>query len=137
MDAHPRAVLVEPAAQPWPLADQRLVGDFGGTIVERDEPRVREALEQFVDAGGRHSLRDQLVDRHASPRVRDPLAELGHAQEQAARQLPLRDRQRVDDGIGGVRDGRRDAAALAVALDGQRATVAPLPGGTQRMRQQR
>ena len=46
-------------------------------------------------------------------------------------------RQRVDDRVGGARDRRGDAAAVAVALDGERAAVAPLPGRAQRVREQR
>ena len=65
------------------------------------------------------------------------LAELGQAQEQAARQRALLVGQRVDDRVGGRRDRRGDAAALAVALEGQRAPVAALPGGAQRVREQR
>ena len=135
--ADPGAVLVEPAAQPRPRADQRLVGDLGGAVVERDEPRVGEPPEQCAHRLGRGLLGHELVDGHAPARVLAALAELGHAQEHAARQRALLVRQAVDDRIGGARERGGDAAGLAVAVDGERAAVAPLPGGAQRVREQR
>jgi len=42
-------VLVEPTAQLGPLAYQRLVCDLGGARIQRDQPRLREPVEQRFD----------------------------------------------------------------------------------------
>ena len=60
--------------------------DLGGALVERDQARVGEPLEHSSTLAGDGALGDELVDRHAPPRVLDPLTELGHPQEHAARQ---------------------------------------------------
>ena len=87
MGADARAVLVQPAAQSRPLADQRLVRDLGGAVAERDQARLGEPLEQRVDAVGRgRALGHQLVARDAPAGVDGALAELGHPQEDAARE---------------------------------------------------
>ena len=55
----------------------------------------------------------------------------------AADQPALLVGQRVDEPVGGAADRRGHAAGLAVALDGERAAVAALPGRAQRVREQR
>ena len=44
------AILLQPAAQRRPLADQDLVRDLGRALVEREQPRVGEAVQQGADA---------------------------------------------------------------------------------------
>ena len=100
--------------------------------LERDEARVGEPLEQRVDGVGRgRARRHQLVARHAPAGVDGALAELGHPQEDAAREGAPVGGQAVDHGVGRARDRGRHAAAGAVALDGERAPVAALPGRAQ------
>ena len=135
--ADPGAVLVEPAAQAWPLADQRLVGHLGGAVVERDEALLGEPAQERLDGPCGGTLRHELADGHAPARVLAALAELRHADQDAADQPALLVGQRVDERVGGAADGRRHTAGLAVALDGERAAVAALPGGAQRVREQR
>ena len=134
----PVAVLVEPAPQGRPLADQHLVGDLGRALAERHQPRVGEPLQQRLDdRRARPPPGTSSSIAHAPARVGDALAELGEPQEHAAHQLALVGRQRREHAVGRPGDRRRDAAALAVALDRERASVAPLPRGAQRVREQR
>ena len=49
VQADPGAILLEPRAQRRPLADQHLVGDLRRPLAERDEPRLREPVEQRLD----------------------------------------------------------------------------------------
>ena len=136
MRADPLAVLVEPAAQPRPFADQGLVGDLGGAVssVTSRASASRRAARRLAGGG---ALRDELVDLHAAPGVLAALADLGEAEEHAAEQRAVLVGQRVDDRSAVRRDRRGDAAGLAVALDGERAPVATLPGRAERVRQQR
>ena len=75
--------------------------------------------------------------RGAPARLGHAVAQLGEPQEHAARDLPLLGRQRGEDAVGGLRDRRGDPAGGAVGLDCERASVAPLPGRAQRVREQR
>ena len=95
--ADPRAVLVEPAAQPRPLADQRLVRDLGRAVVERDEALLGEPLQERLDGARGGALGHELADGHAPARVLAALAELGHADQDAADQPALLVGQRVDE----------------------------------------
>ena len=119
----------------------RISASWATSAVPSSSVTRRASAEPLAAArrrsSGRRALGHELVDRHAPARVLDALAELGHAQEDAARQPALLVRQRVDDGVGRAGDRRGDAAARAVALDGQRAAVAPLPRRAQRVREQR
>ena len=130
------AVLLEPAPQRRPFADEHFVGDLGGAVAEGQQPRLGEPLEQRLDLLARSVLGHELAHRDAPARVLDPLAELGQAHEDAAQERVALDRDRFDNRVGRLGNGQRDAAALAVALDGQRAPVAVLPGDPQRVREQ-
>ena len=57
------AVLFEPRPQPRPLANERLVRDLRGSVVERDEPGLGEPFEQRVDLGLRSAGGHEIVDR--------------------------------------------------------------------------
>ena len=135
--AKSRAVLVEPLAQLGPLADQGLVGHLDGAVVERDEALLGEPVQERLDRRRVGALRHELADGDAPARVVAALAELGHADQDAADQPALLLGQRVDEPVGGAADGRCHAAGLAVTRDGERAAVAVLPGGAQRVREQR
>ena len=114
MGADRRAVLLEPAAQARPLADERLVRDLRGAVAERDQAGVREAREQRVD-DSRRSVPSGTSSAIGTRRRESsaPSPELGHAQEHAARERALLGRQRVDDRVGGARDRGGDAPAAA------------------------
>ena len=131
------AVLVEPAAQGRPLADQHLVGDLRRTLAQGHEPRACEPVEKCLDGVGRGALRHEVVDVHAPAGVLDALSELGQPQEEAAHQRALVGWDGLDQRVGGLGDSRADASALPVALDRQRPAVAPLPGRSQGMREKR
>ena len=78
-------VLLEPAAQPRPLAQQRLVRDLDLALADRDQALVGEH--------GEHDLGDALVvavelgQRHAPAHDRVALALAGQAQQDPAREL--------------------------------------------------
>ena len=67
-------VLLEPAAQPRPLAQQRLVGDLGLALADRHEPVVGEHVQ---DVGGVR----ELGERDAPPHRGVALADAGHPQQ--------------------------------------------------------
>ena len=113
------------------------MGHLGRAVVERDEALLGEPVQERLDRSGVGALRHELADGHAPARVLAALAELRHADQHAADQPALLVGQRVDQRVGGAADGRGDTAGLAVALDGERAAVAALPGGAQRVREQR
>jgi hypothetical protein len=87
--ADPRAVLVEPAAQLWPLADQRLVRDLGRTVVERHQALLGEPPQERLDGPRGGAFGHELADGHAPARVLAALAQLGHADQHPADQPAL------------------------------------------------
>jgi hypothetical protein len=137
VQANAVAVLVEPGPQGRPLADQGLVGDLGRPLAEGHEPRLGEPLEQRLHHLGRDRVGDELVDVHAPAAFGCGVAELREPEEHAARHGAAVGRQGGEHAVGGARDRRGDAAGLAVALDGERASVAALPGGAERVREER
>jgi hypothetical protein len=136
MQADALAILVQPGAQRRPLADEHLVGDLGGALAERHEPRFGEPVQHRLHDRPRRAFGHQFLDGRAPARVRDAFPELGEPQEDVARHLPLVGRQRRDHTVGGSRNRSGDAAAVAITVDGQRAPVAPLPRRPQGVRQQ-
>ena len=137
MQADALAVLVQPAAKRRPLSDEHLVGDLGRAVTKGHQTSVRELVQKRLDRVRRGARRDELVDAHAPAGVLDALPELGEPEEHVADQPPPVVGSATRRRVGRPGDRRRDAAALAVALDRQRAPVAPLPGGAQRVREQR
>ena len=140
MQAQALAVLLEPAAQGRPLADQDLVRDLGGAVAERDAAarrRSRSSRTRTTSSGD--VLGYELGDRHTRRRVSSM-----PSPSSVSRRKTLRSERRCSSGQR-RRPGRRpycataevDAAAVAVAVDGERAAVASLPGRAQRVREQR
>ena len=137
MQTDPLAVLLEPAAQRRPAADQDLVCDLGRAVVKGDEPRLVESLEQAPDGVRRATGLDQLLDPDAAPRVLDVITELGEAQEDVAQHGPIAFRRSLDHGVGGTRDRLADATTRVVCGDGERPPVAALPRFAQRVGHER
>ena len=78
--AEPVTVLVDPAAQPWPLAEQRLVGDLDGratrdrVTVKREEPMTPVGVDDRVDRITGVLDRVDLGAQNSPSRVLDALA---------------------------------------------------------------
>ncbi len=77
-------VLVQPAAQGRPLADQGLVGDLDGILVGRDQPGIDQRFEDTFHGRFFFGIGDQLHGRHPAPGVLGALPQLGQAQEDVA-----------------------------------------------------
>ena len=131
------SILLQPVTQGRPLADEDLVSDLRGALAQRDQPGLREAIEQRFDLLARAVLGHELVDADSASGVLDPFAELGEAQEEVAHQPVLIGRNRLDHRVGSLGDSGRHTAALPVRLDRHRASVAVLPGHPQGVGQQR
>ena len=132
-EALPVDVVVEPAAQPRPDPDQRLVGDLDRVAVDADQPGLDQLLDEPLvrlvggDLGARHpgAHRVAVLGGHHQP------------QQQAAEPAALGVVHRVVQALRRLRDGVPDPAGGPVAVDGQRRALAPFPGLTQHVREQR
>ena len=83
------AVLVEPAAEGRPVADERLVRHLDGPLADCHEPGVGERPQNARrDLAPPARPRNELRDRHPPARVLGALAELGQPQEDVARESP-------------------------------------------------
>ena len=127
-------VLLEPAAQPRPLAKQRLVGDLDGALVDGDEPAVGEHREGargvLVALDVELGERDPPADRAWPPRRRPGAAGSPAPAPLGFGQPPVR-------ALRETRDRAADAAARRVVGAAQGASASLLPeleqgGGEQR-----
>jgi hypothetical protein len=118
-------VLLEPATQPRPLAQQRLVRDLRLAFAERDQAVAREHRE---DPGA-----VQLGDGHALAHV----ALARETQQDPSRLLALVRSEALVRRLGQPRDRAAHAARPVVRLEVQLPAVALLPQLQQRGRQQR
>src|SRR5262249_9695166 len=125
------AILREPAAEPRPLADQRLVRDLDGLIADDDEAGGRPTLEHRR----RLPVGEQLRTRHSPARVLGRLAEVGEPKEHASHERLLSIAAAEEDLLRGVGDRAAYAAGIAVARDGQHATNSARPRLVERMRE--
>ena len=99
-------VLLEPAAQPGPLAQQRLVGELRLAVAERDQALGGKRVEHVAGV--------ELGDRHARPRV----AVARQAQQDAPRTLAAVRVEPLVCALGQARDRAVHAAAALVGAQG-------------------
>ena len=137
MQANPLAVLVEPPAQRRPAADEHLVRDLCGALVQGHEARLDQPLEQRPHRVGRGPLGDELIDVDPSPSVLHIVAELGEAQEHAAQQRAVGFRCVGQHRVGGLGDSRAHTAGFVVGRHGERPPVPALPRLAERVGHQR
>ena len=131
------AVLVEPVAEGRPLADQRLVGDLGRLLVQRDQTGLGQDLQHRADGRFLVGTPRQLGDRRPPAGILRALAQLGQLDEDAPGDRLLRACQTVSEHpLGGLGEGTLDPARRGVAGQRQPAPAPPLPGLQQRVRQQ-
>ena len=128
-------VLLQPAPEPWPFADQRLVGDLDHAVVAGEQAVLGEPREH----GGAHgvAIGVELGDGDAPADRRFPLALADQAQEHPLGRLALWRGELLVRGLGEARDGAPDPARSLVSLESQPAVVSRLPeldqgGGEQR-----
>src|SRR5919108_701437 len=132
------SVLVEPAAERRPVADERLVRHLDRFLADGHEPGVGERSQHFARVRLLLSARDQLPDRDPPPRVLGALAQLGQTQEDVARKPLLLGRQLVAvDRLGRFGDRPLHAAGLQVADHGQHPAAPALPCLEEAVRQKR
>ena len=132
-DALALDVVVQPGPQAGPGPGQRLVGQLDGVVVAGHQPGSDQQLDEplVLGVGGDGAAGDAAAHRFA---VRGG----GHqAQQQVAQQWPLLGGYLVVDLLGRLGDRASDPTGGLVALDGERAALAPLPRLVQRVRQQR
>ncbi len=112
---------------------KRFVGQLDGVVVAGHQPGVDEQLDEpfVLGVGGDGAAGDAAAHRFA-------FRGGGHqAQEQVAQQRPLFGGNLVVHLLGRLGDRAADPTGVVVAIDGERATLAPLPRLVQRVRQQR
>ena len=109
------------------------MGELDGVVVAGDQPGSHEQLDElFVfGVGGDGAAWDAAANRFAVRCRRD------QPQQQVAEQWPLFLGDLVVDRFGRLGDRSPDPAGVLVAVDGEGAALAPLPGLVQRVRQQR
>ena len=131
----PLDVLLQPAAQPRPLAQQRLVGHLHTVLAHAEQPLVDQGVQHrpapLVMGWG------DLVERHAAAHHRLALARPGQAQQDPAGHRLLARRQPKPGAFGQPGHRPPHPTGLLVGGQGQRAAVAVLPALQQRTRQQR
>ena len=136
------AVLVDPVAQPRPLAQQRLVGELDGRhpglgmAVEREQPGVCPSVDHRVDghAGGQAG---QLGPGGAPPGGFTLGADDDEALEHPPHRRPLVVVERGVEQLGARGDGAVDATQLPVGANVSRLSGAPLGQLVQRELQRR
>ena len=79
MQAYSVAVLLQPPPQSRPAADEHLVRDLGGAVIEDHEPGRRQPPEQRLDRLGGASLRNEVLDQDPPAGVLGVVADLGQA----------------------------------------------------------
>src|SRR5262249_9236896 len=84
LEAQAWAVLVDPCPQRRPFADERLVRDLDGSVVECHEPRLGEFAEERVELSLGRGVRAKVVHGDAATRLLDAVPELREAQEDVA-----------------------------------------------------
>src|SRR5687768_4791484 len=115
MLAQPGAVLVDPGAQAWPAADERLMRDIHGLApadipANGEQARVDEGLDDGVEIGVNHVRGIELAHRTAAARVFAAVARLGQAQQHAASELLLLRAEALVDEVGPAGQRARDTA---------------------------
>jgi hypothetical protein len=137
MQPPPLRVLLQPAAEPWPFPQQRLVRDLDLALPDRDQP--------VVDERGEHIARLPIA-LHVELRQRDAPAHDGRPfcvglprepQQDPARDLTLAGIELAVGGLGQPRHRTVHAAGVLVGTQPQQPTVAVQPELEQRGRQQR
>jgi hypothetical protein len=121
-------VLVDPAAQPLPAADQRLVRHLHGLAAGRGVPLGdhQAGVGQLADRGLGHRI--GLRHGGALARILHPLAGPHHADQQPLRRLPFGLGEPVLEHLfGAMGDGARNAAELVVRIVLQEGAVPFLP----------
>ena len=82
-------------------------------------------------------LRGELVQVGSAPRVLGAVAGLDEPQEQLPGQLLVDGIERIEDRVGGARDRAVHTAGAPVRVERERASVARVPRGAQRVREER
>jgi hypothetical protein len=127
---------VDPRPQPRPGRQQRVVGYLRRLRVHRDQPLDNEPAEQV--AGGIAVLQPrQVAQRDGAASIRCIVRHVHQAEEDPARHILLVAGEAGVDLFGGPGDRIPDAAACLVIGHHQLAAAAVLPGGEQRVREQR
>ena len=141
MHAQTGPVVVEPAAQLRPPANQRLVRDvdplLSGAATRGQHPRVDERVYDTVHHLAVCRTRCELIEPRAPPRVLRGLAWLCETQERSPRDLLLLRRERGEDPVRAPRERTADSARLAIRLERQHRPPAAAPKLEQRMLEER
>ena len=127
----PLCVLLEPAAQARPFAQQRLVRDLDLALADRDEAIVGEHGEDFG-----HAFAFELVERDAATHYGVALAFAGQPQEDPASELAVVGFEPLVGALGQPRHRTVHAARAFIRADLQVPAFAVLPQLEQRRRQQ-
>ena len=138
MRAQPGAVLIQPAPQGGPFADQSLVSHIHRALAHGDQAGLGQHPQDSLDPRGILVGGDQLGQRRAAAGVLGILLQLGQAQKDAAGDgLLLGGELLAIDRLGGLGDGPAHPARLGIALQGHHPPAAALPGLQQRVGEQR
>ena len=133
----PFGVLLDPLAQAWPLAQQRLVGDLDRALADGDETAVGQRREHVGHPAV--ALEVELGERGAAAHRRVALALADQAQHEGADERLALVRDPVVRAFGEPRNGAVDTAGLAVGSQRERVVLPLLPeleqgGGQERQR---
>jgi hypothetical protein len=127
----PLGVVLQPAAQPWPLAQQRLVCDLDLALADREQAPVDELVEHGP------GLWLELVEGDASAHDGVAVALSREPQEDRPRDPPLAVVEPFVAAFGQSPDRAAHAAGLLVGGQAQPPALAALPELEQRGGQQR
>lgn len=119
-------VLVDPALQPGPGGEQRLVGDDDAVALLSEQPAPGEDLHDVPGKRRVAQVVQQLVLRHPPANVVRRRADLHQPQEQGLGQLPGRRSEIGEEPLGGGRDGVPDSTGRQISIHGELMAVPSL-----------
>src|SRR5689334_21571929 len=90
MQPQPVPILIQPAAQRWPFADERLVCHFGGVLVQDDQALIGQGVQYGPDRGRLVVTGDELVEARSPTSILRTFAQLCQPQKDASSDGSLR-----------------------------------------------
>jgi len=138
MKSEAGAVIVEPSTQSGPLANQRLVCNFGCALAQRDQSGISQDLEHLLDGGRVIRPCRKLGQGRPPTGVLSAFTELCQTQEHSTGDCLLLSRHGgVEHLFGRASNRAAHAAGIRIPAQGEPVAASSPPRFVQRVRKQR